>query len=328
MQLESYKTMEGVTQSYLKTFINPLQPIREVEAEELYYEEKKHFIIGDLVDMLITRDISDVYEDYFIDTLEKKPSKRLMSIAHRVYDADPYLSLEDSDNNILIACKEQDYLQTWGEEAILNHIKKGIVCNYHEALILSNDKITVSREEFELSQIIAENIKGGEYTKKYFIINEEENKDIEYQKIVQFTWKETLIKGLLDMVIFDHDNMTIQPIDIKTIGAAVLEFRNRVNRRYDIQAATYSQGLKENYPKYEILPFKFIVESTKRPGIPLVFTMTPEATHIALHGDKKRDIKGLFQLISDYKYHSKLGMWDRTREVIENNGELTFNLWQ
>ena len=57
-------------------------------------------------------------------------------------------------------------------------------------------------------------------------------------------------------------------------------------RRYDIQAAFYTEALKskKEYETYKILPFKFIVESTTNPGNPLVFTCNQELLEIGKSG--------------------------------------------
>ena len=99
------------------------------------------------------------------------------------------------------------------------------------------------------------------------------------------------------------------------------------------------------YETYEILPFKFIVESTIEPGTPLVFTCSDNLLQIGKYGRlpyklcdkpyvfseyitymKFDEIKGFHQLIDDYKWYLENG-FEKSRKVVEAQDE--FNLdWE
>jgi hypothetical protein len=74
------------------------------------------------------------------------------------------------------------------------------------------------------------------------------------------------VRGMLDLVIIDHFNKTIYPIDLKTSSTPEWEFfRSFIKWRYDIQARLYWQILKYNidqhseFKDYEVADFTFIV---------------------------------------------------------------------
>ena len=123
------------------------------------------------------------------------------------------------------------------------------------------------------------------------------------------------------------------------IWAAISSVKSNELNRTKGQAAFYTEALKSKYSAYEILPFKFIVESTTNPGNPLVFTCNQELLEIGKSGrnaynlcDKayvsdeytvymKFDkIKGFHQLIEDYKWYMENG-FSVNREIAQSQGE-------
>ena len=147
-----------------------------------------------------------------------------------------------------------------------------------------------SAEEYLTVRNIVASIKNHKFTKEYFRKAGSEL-EIVYQLPIFFNHKTLDCKALLDMVIFNHSDKTIQPIDIKTTSGRTVHFPTSFRKyRYDIQAAWYTLALeyyKNNnifYSDYKVLPFKFIVESTTDIGRPLVFTCSKEALYAGRYG--------------------------------------------
>lgn len=131
------------------------------------------------------------------------------------------------------------------------------------------------------------------------------------------------------------------------IWAAISSVKSNELNRTKGQAAFYTEALKSKqvYETYEILPFKFIVESTIEPGTPLVFTCSDNLLQIGKYGRlpyklcdkpcvsseyitymKFDEIKGFHQLIDDYKWYLENG-FEKSRKVVEAQDE--FNLdWE
>jgi hypothetical protein len=144
------------------------------------------------------------------------------------------------------------------------------------------------------------------------------------------------------------------------MGDSTGMFKTSAKRyRYDIQAAWYNLALrffrlKETVPyglgersltDYRILPFKFIVESTKYPGCPLVYSCTlqdmiggrfgfdKEQTIAYTEGERtvvanNYRIEGFEKGVELYKWHMEHDEWEYDRKVIENNGHLPLELWK
>lgn len=248
-----YREHPNISQSELKACV--IGKKRE-DKPHLYYEEKDCLVMGSILDVIIT-DPSAFDEYFYIDTLETKPSAKIMSIMHQVYHEEaPVESLFDSA--VLSVAREVGYQPNWKDETIIrNLIKEGV--DYYRMLHEAGNRQIVSKEEYEEALQLATILTTHEYTTNNF--NKIKGEYIHYQFPVY--WKDVIeCKGLLDMVIFNDDEKTIQPIDIKTTALPLTQWRSTAKRYgYLIQAAYYTDGLKAMYPNHKVLPFKFLVVS-------------------------------------------------------------------
>ena len=242
----------------------------------------------------------------------------------------------------MLACNDHNYQPNWKTETRVAKIVEA--WEYWEDLKAAEGKVVLSQEENDLISQIVMSIRTNPTTSKYF----ETSKDVEIldQLAIYFSYCGIDCKALLDRVIVDHKNKTIQPIDFKTMGDQTIYFPKSLRqRRYDIQAAFYTEALKskKEYETYKILPFKFIVESTINPGNPLVFTCSQELLRIGQFGAPKTylygkivsegydhmseyksmvtlEIKGFHQLIEDYKWYMEKD-FETKKEIVESQGE-------
>ena len=346
--VEDYYINPAISQSQLKLLLGPDSSIfNTIQEPDLYFEEKKHFIIGNGVDIQLTRPIEEFNQKFHISNLQNKPSDTIKSIVNQVYDRvkETYPNIEtiqNYNNAILDACNDHNYQPNWKTETRIAKIIEA--WEYWEDLKQAEGKVVLSQEENDLISQIVMSIRTNPTTSKYF----ETSKDVEIldQLAIYFSYCDIDCKALLDRVIVDHKNKTIQPIDFKTMGDQTLYFPKSLRqRRYDIQAAFYMQALfqwciqQDKYLDYKILNFKFIVESTVNPGNPLVFTCSSELLDIGKNGRqpyklcdkpyisseyitymKFDEIKGFHQLIEDYKWYME-NEFEKNRKIVESQGE-------
>lgn len=344
--LNDYYQNPAISQSQLKLLLGNPAIFNTVQEPEMYFEEKKHFIIGSGVDCLLTQSPQDFHLKYHVSEVPNKPSDALKSIINMTFDEvkgnhaqiGPIRNYPDV---ILRACNEHAYQSRWGDELRINKVCE--YWEYWEDLKNSQGKQVLSNEEYLLIYQIAMSIKSHEVIGKYFI--ETPSVSIFYQYPIYFEYKGVECKALLDMVYVDHANRTIQPIDIKTVGDYVLNFPKSIRqRRYDIQAAFYTEALEWemnetaicNLPSdYKILPFKFIVQSSTMVGTPVMFTCEESLLKIGKFGreelvlDSKdefysvsHEIKGFDDLIELYKYYTEFG-FEVDQVIHKNDYDLT-----
>ncbi len=344
--VDTYYEYPALSQSHLKLLLGPDPSIfNTIQEPDLYFEEKKYFLIGDGVDMQLTRPIEEFNQKFHISNLQNKPSDTIKSIVNQVYDyvkevnGTNILTIDKYTEAILDSCNNHNYQPNWKSETRISKIVEA--WEYWEDLKAAEGKVVLSQEENDLISQIVMSIRTNSTTSKYF---EKNNSSVEIldQFSIYFTYEGIECKALLDRIIIDHKNKTIQPIDFKTMGDQTLYFPKSLRqRRYDIQAAFYTEALKSKkvYETYEILPFKFIVESTINPGNPLVFTCSSELLDIGKNGRqpyklcdkpyisteyitymKFDEIKGFHQLIEDYKWYME-NEFEKSRKIVEAQGE-------
>lgn len=346
--VDTYYEYPAISQSQLKLLLGPDPSIfNTIQEPDLYFEEKKYFLIGDGVDMQLTRPIEEFNQKFHISNLQNKPSDTIKSIVNQIFDlvkeevgqlADKGV-LRDHTSKILDSCNDHNYQPNWKTETRITKIVEA--WEYWEDIKAAEGKVVLSQEENDLISQIVMSIRTNPATSKYF---ERDTNFVEIldQYSIYFNYEGIECKALLDRIIVDHKNKTIQPIDFKTMGDQTLYFPKSLRqRRYDIQAAFYTEALKSKkvYETYEILPFKFIVESTINPGNPLVFTCSSELLDIGKNGRqpyklcdkpyisteyitymKFDEIKGFHQLIEDYKWYME-NEFEKSRKIVEAQGE-------
>ena len=342
-----YRLDEAVSQSKLKYLLRGVSIYNTVEEDDSdeYYSEKAHFVIGSAVDTLITMGEDTFKKEYYISQLEKKPGKILMSIIVETFDfqmaaSHGNLNYESftSDRvkrSIMMAVENHKWQKRWNDDTRYNKIIS-LGQDYWDSLIDAEGKKVLSNEQYITVIHVYQSLMGSPFTSDYFI--DADHLELYFQLPVYFMYNDVKCKGLLDLVIVDHIKEKIYPIDIKTMGDYTIRFPYSLyKRRYDFQAAFYTQGLiSSDFNKwcYDIENFKFIVESTINPGTPLVFTCTDEL--LLKKGkfgipDKKigdviiRGCKGFHQAIEIYKWHLKNG-FELDRIVSINEGNLLLGI--
>jgi hypothetical protein len=235
------------------------------------------------------------------------------------------------------------YQPNWkADTRVFKVIELGV--EYWHELTKCNGRTMIDSEQNQVITKVVESLRNHQFTKHIF---EQESLN---QLAIYFELDGIQCKALLDRVNIDHKAKTLQPIDIKTIGDYTKSFKFNAQRfRYDIQAAWYTEALGQwsrfNYPDYEILPFQFVVESTKYPGFcPLVFTCSQEdlnagkygvniITHVELfkHYDSKiierpRAYKGFLEGLKLYQWYQE-NSYELDKEIVESKGNLTLEVW-
>ena len=239
--VEDYYTNPAISQSQLKLLLGPDPSIfNTIQEPDLYFEEKKHFLIGDGVDIQLTQSLEAFNEKFHVSNIQNKPSDTIKSIVNQVYDlvkeevgplADKGL-LRDHTSKIIDSCNDHNYQPNWKTETRV--AKVGESWEYWEDLKAAEGKQVLSQEENDLISQIVMSIRTNSATSKYF---EKSSSSIEIldQFSIYFTYEGIECKALLDRIIIDHKNMTIQPIDFKTMGDQTIYFPKSLRqRRYDI----------------------------------------------------------------------------------------------
>lgn len=287
--IENYFKSQALSQSLIKS---PRAKFRQSESS-LYYEEKKHFILGSLVDILLfTPERFDYY--YYIDKLEKKPSPKIMSIIKKLFDSlsEEFVlnPLESYLEDLWRISNEEDYYSNRiGESAsedtrMPSLIKAGE--DYWNNLIKSQGKQVLSEQEYSKANTCLSNILSNEHTR--FIGNIDERLDYYVQYPIYSSYQGFETKILPDLFIINNSNETvwlnekltieqdqILLFDLKTTSLYLDDIEKIIlQRRYDVQLDFYKKFIQEKFDKKSIETF-ILINSLEEPEFPeLIYVST------------------------------------------------------
>ena len=260
-----YRKDPAISQSFLKS--NYWSPGNFTDDK---YTPKHYFSIGGGVDCMLT---TNEFDNQYYLSLAPTPSDSLLKVVN-------YLLLNElnwTDENLLAARAEFGLYPTYGDEAAIRNLSK--IKDYYDEKIANKGKVALSRQQMDIIEAIVHSFKNNARTKRYFLPSTDDVK-IYYQLQVYFNHNGVDLKGMLDLVVIDYVNRTIEPFDIKTTGKPVRAFTSSIQTYgYNIQAAQYTLGLQYaannqavlkvgndvldlNILGFEVKPFKFIVQTT------------------------------------------------------------------
>jgi hypothetical protein len=331
---ENYREYDAINYSMLSQLDkNP----SGVQDEDREWTDGMAF--GTLVDYMCFEP-SKVQEEFYVSEADREPSKTAKKLA------DWMLNRYDLhvDSNGDVGPDPLDDLLEEAEEAVgssTSFERYGGV-DYLKEQIESQDKHIINPDLYNKARDATITLKTHPFTKHYFIST---NKEVQFQ--VPIVWDPSewdddikwMAKSLLDIVLIDHEEGTVTPVDLKTTSRSVYKFPNAFLRwRYYLQASYYWHGLYQRVKShdeisdYVVKPFEFVVISQKDVQHPLVYTTTENTLLKGRDGGHlerwNTDVRGWTQLIKDLKWHEKEGKWNYSREIYENNGQIELDVFQ
>lgn len=301
--------------------------------DDLDIKVKTGMLMGGITDLMITTP-KEFDNTYHVTSLVR-PTESVLKLANIYLSR---IKQNQVDFDLVIAMREipaqyiKDILSIAEELGLWSKIKdeEKIIKRFHTTefwkyilnQLIAQNKVLITLEEYNQSVELTDMIKNHTFTKQYFDRSR-------YEIIYQFPiyWKDEdgfEYKCLLDMVIFDHKDQIIHPIDIKTMGDSILKFLSNYRRfRYDIQGSFYTDGLNQYikstvHKEYKIEEFKFIVGSFKS-NYPLVYILTDNEYKLGKYGNAEK--KGYLRLVEEYKWYSKNGL-EYPYGIQESNGHV------
>lgn len=215
---------------------------------------------GSLFDAMITHDKVD---DYVIYDKDIPPARKaVLDRLVELSDKNEFSKIDE--RTIRQALEDCDYKAAKKYETQYEHLEE--FAPYFD--IKKAGKKMVSRKDWEDAAQMAYILKTDPYHSTLF--NRKSGNGVEYLYQLQFKVRRWIgddlvdVKIMPDLLIVNHNEMTIQPVDLKTSTCPAHEFWNQfIKFRYDIQAAMYADVLQikinstKEYRDYRILPYIF-----------------------------------------------------------------------
>jgi len=297
-KIQEYFEDDAVSQSFLKEYINPRNLERNKE-DDLYYQERKHFIKGGLIDLFtLTPDLFNNF--YYADKLSQKPTDVVMSIIKEIYDNGEMLTNVDY---VIDLAKNRGYTgNNWSDDTIYNRIFDGGTSGknkienlgemYFDMLYMSNGKQVISQDEYLIAEETSLGLKATELYYNLFEKKHALNIYVQHPIYFDIDFKDTIIpcKALLDILVVNNTNeeyvlskglkmppKSVLVIDLKSTGDYLDNFEKSIKRwRYDIQLAWYLKGVKDFYKNenYTYLNPIIWAVSIKEPQYPEIYELS------------------------------------------------------
>lgn len=266
---------------------------------------------GSLFDCMVTRGKDTLNEyvvsDISVPDVEKKAMEYIASTTNMEFDK---LSVQTIDS----LCNECGYYPKWGIDARMKHL---VPFKQYYNNFLSGKKV-VSEKDWKDAMDMYYALKNSENTKPLFQTKSTDEIEYLYQLQFMVPWmidgKEVSVKMMADLIIIDHKNKTILPVDLKTSAMPAYDWKeNFIKLRYDLQAELYSDVIRKviedrcekEYEGYTILPYIF-ADISRADKVPVTYHYDPSNGFTFTKGDKTFNYKGWKELLSEILVYEEL----------------------
>lgn len=262
---------------------------------------------GSAVDALITGGQEEFDANFIVaefPPLKDSVVKMVRELFNRY--SEQYRTIEDIPTDSIIAASEELAFQlNWKPETRAKVVREQ-GSEYYTIMYAALGKKILDTETKNQIDASVRALRESESTKFYFAPNDPFDDSI--QRFYQLKFKATFLgidyRCMSDLIVVDHKNKTIQPIDLKTSSHTEWDFyESFIQWNYQIQARLYWRIIKYNlslhdeFKDYVLLPYKFIVVN-KQTLTPLVWDYEDtEATGTLYYGKNKQiECKDPFEL--------------------------------
>jgi hypothetical protein len=228
---------------------------------------------GSAVDALITGGQEEFDKTFLVADIPPLTESvlKMVKAAFDKYNGQ-YRQLSDIPTTALVALSEElNYQLNWKPETRAKVVKEQ-GSEYYSLMYAAGDRKILDTQTKELVDGAVSALKNSSATKFYFAPNNPFNKAIvrEYQLKFKATLEGVNYRCMPDLLIVDHDNKVVYPIDLKTSSHTEWDFyQSFIQWRYDIQARLYWRIIRDNmdrdplYKEYRLANYRFIVVNKK-----------------------------------------------------------------
>jgi len=202
---------------------------------------------------------------------------------------------------------------------------------YNEMRLVKSKGLTVvTAEDVTNAEKIVEELRNNPVTKDVVnLVNSPRYSVYNQLQVENYEIDGHMFKSMMDKVIVDHEQRTIQVYDLKCTWSVenFLEEYYLYRRAY-IQAYLYTiaatafRDSQEELDEYDVLPPRFLVCDSTNYYNPLIYKLSEQDLEDAYSGftHKNREYKGVGTIIADLKWALENNVWNISRENSITNG--------
>lgn len=294
--------------------------------------ETPSLTFGSAVDALITGG-QEEFDKGFMVADYTVPVDSVLKVVNVLFDefGSIYRTLQSiPDVEIINRTEVLKYQLNWKPETRAKVIKEQ-GAEYYDLKYVANGRAIIDTTLKEQIDGAVNALKTSEATKFYFAPNNVFNDRYvrEYQLKFKATFREVNYRCMADLLLVDHENKVVYPIDLKTSSKAEWDFfKSFIEWRYDLQARLYWQIIRDNmdrdphFKEYVLADYIFIVVN-RWTLTPLVWRFSDTSYEGILHYGKNNQIELEHPFAVGTQLHryltSRPTVPDGIRETDDNN---------
>lgn len=240
--------------------------------------ESPSLLFGSMVDSLLTGGKEEFEERFLVADFPSitESQVQLIKALHNLYSGE-YRNINKIPEDLIIEQSELlGFQKNWKPETRARVIKENGV-DYYNLLSLAIGKEVVSTKDYQDALDCVNSLRESDLTRWYFQPDSPFDSSVErlYQLKFKGKYKDIDIRCMADLIVVNHEEGTIQMIDLKTTKDVNGFNQSFYTWQYFHQAQMYAEILKQNiilddyYMNFKILPYLFIVVDryVKQPAI-------------------------------------------------------------
>ena len=336
-----YRAFPALNYSALKNI--ETKPINALEDKDR--KPNEYMINGDIFDLLLLSGMHMFSASYHVyDGPPITPAKQ--GLCDYILDNKLPFALTGADDadpatiaSVLEAVDANDYKAAKVEKTLLKHVLEDSA-EYLKQKLANSDKTMISREVFNTITDEVMIMKQHNLTKYWFEPSKSSKLYTQcpiFFNATTLSGKRIAFKGLLDLLIIDHEEKMIEVGDLKrlfTKGSLLGTRKEIMNGKLYLQAAQYSYGLRTareggeawlfdregnliNIEGYSIELFKNIVYNYDQ-GQPSIWKYTRKDLHTGTYGGQSKfgyPVRGFLDLADDVLWHHKHEKWEYPKSI-------------
>ena len=276
--------------------------------------ESPSLIFGSMVDALITGGQDEFDNTFIVAEFPNIPDSQVNVIKYLFnnYSENYNSLLKIPDDLIIVATEVLEFQKNWKPETRAKVIKENGV-EYYNLLHISIGKTLVNTKDYQDAQACVKTLKEDEFTSEFFAEDNPFDKTIErlYQLKFQGEYEGIKLRCMADLIMVDHENKVVTPIDLKTSFKKEWNFPSSfIQWGYWIQAQLYWYIIRQNmdndplYKDYKLANYQFIVISNNS-RIPLIWEYPDTKADVDCYYGKHGEIecKNWRNIVEDLSYY-------------------------
>lgn len=333
---KEYRAVEMDSSSSLKEFSLDRRKYKKkyIDGEKIEEEDSKASVVGRIVETLLFE--KDEFDNrFYMSSIASAPTGNMLAFVEALYKHTKEATNEAGDItkefSEIAALAYKDSGFKWKFELVISKFEGSDAEIYYNEIrkIRGKGLTVVTVDDVTNAERIVDELKTNEFTAHIFNLVDSKR----YRILIQYQIEGYEIDGLpmksmMDLIIIDHQEKTIQVYDLKCTWSVEGFYEEYyLYRRAYIQAYSYKEAClelksRENLEYYTVLEPKFIVCDSINYYNPLIYTLNSDDIDDAYNGFtyKGRTYPGVKEIVADLKWARENNKWNISRKNFLNGG--------